>query len=199
MKKDPMTQTSMSSFILASAIKREPEDNDNADQITQNSKRRRVEDEQVVVKSEPMDTESATQSNFRHSGIKDEPPDDDSDAQTEAGSDDEEMYTPMENRNEVPVNHNPPFTSNVTSNAAFHIKQEPEHSTDEDTDKESDDERSTVPTVPSTRNSIPPTRTQFQKQANNERKIGANESQSQRQPVEQRPIKSEPVTTHEST
>lgn len=182
----------MNAYLSASTIKREPEDNEDAEQITQSSKRRKVDDERVVVKSEPMDTDSATQPNVQPT-IKDEPPDyDDSDANTEADSD-EEMDTGMDNGNKMPSHQNPPEDFNTNG-----VKREV-NSDNEDTDEASDDEdENIIPNAVNARNNDPPQGKRLNKQVNNEPKTGASRNRTENHSVEQR-IKTEPVTTHDST
>lgn len=173
MKKDPLTQMSINSFFSAASIKREPEDrvNDNENEVenAQQAKRRRVENEGVTIKTEPIDsTESVeapepmeTTDHELPIKIKGERIDYDSDGGTEKGSDDE-MATEASfqsnttsntanvepkinqktepNRDRAQHTQNPANTENLSTNPV-NVKIEPNFEEEnEDTDEAGDDE-----------------------------------------------------------
>lgn len=117
MKKDPLTQMSINSFFPASAIKREPEDNNEIHE--QNAKKRKIDNAEVMCKSEPMEIQE-TESTSQQVNVKQEPQDYcDSEDNTEAESDEE-------------------VDTNKLANIKRKIKTE--DNSDNDTDKESDEE-----------------------------------------------------------
>lgn len=150
MKKDPLTQMSMNSyFTAASSIKREPEDNvdNNENEVNnaQQAKRRKLENEAVPVKAEPMDTTDDGTLN-----VKGEPVDYNSDAGTEKGSDDE-MDTETQSKSNNARSKSTKSTTNQNDdhvNGTQHTENptnelqnvKMEQDSDGDTDEDSDNE-----------------------------------------------------------
>lgn len=198
MKKDLLTQMSINSFFSASAIKREPEDNDAyQNQTAQNAKKRKIENAEVMVKSEPMDTEQS-ESTTQQVNVKPEPEDYDSDANTEAESDDD-----VDTRSEMRGNDK---MGNRNTNP---IKVE--QNSDVDTDEASDDDETTVPNFAndnrkSATNNDAMKVKQPKNYPNNQHETIERRSRPKQRLVsdrqngfERHPIKTEPVTSHVST
>lgn len=147
MKKDPLTQMSINSFFSAAAIKREPQDdsfdeNQSTDQ-SHDAKRRKINDE-IHVKSEPIEPNEPSEHVEQQVNVKNEP-DYDSDAGTERADDSDddmaESDIPMDNQME-PMD----VPEDVPMMSMHNIKDEPmdgPHS-DVDTDEPSDNEDDTL-------------------------------------------------------
>lgn len=204
MKKDPLTQMSINSFFTASSIKREPEDNvdNNENEVNnaQQAKRRKVENEPVRVKAEPMDTTDDGTLN-----VKGEPVDYNSDDGTEKGSDDE-MDT--ETRNNL-NNAGSKSTKSTTNQNADHVngtrnptnewqnvkmEQDSDGDTDEDSDNEGMDRTiSGMNQVNATQPAEKPQKRQNQV----DQHVAEYRPNFQPQPVEQQRIRADPIVEDE--
>lgn len=155
MKKDPLTQTSINSFFFAGTNKREPEDNmvsnQNEQNYSQNAKRRKVSDSNnytnVTIKSEPidepMDDDLTDTFHGAKQKIKTEPPEFDSDNDTDKESDGEDANGTSTNAQTINAPHGHKYeskmeTHNVPQHSMASIKVE--NNSDNDTDTPSDGE-----------------------------------------------------------